>query len=133
MAAIFPGLVDNKDARELLKLWENHENVERRCTLTAQAALGRVSGREWHWSLNLIKEAQQSWTHVNGKLIREGVRADSTSLADWLDAAFTLLTELYERDKNALKAFEARLRHVPAGTAAVRMSGRAELLAFAAA
>ena len=132
MSAIFPGLVADRDARDLYQVWAIHENVERRCRLTAQAALGRAAGREWHWALNLIKEAHQSWTYINGKLVREGVRADETSLSDWLDAAFTLFTELYRQDKNAQKAFEMRLRQIPAGSGKARMSSRADLMAFAA-
>ena len=132
MSAIFPGLVADKDARDLYQVWKTHDNVERRCRLTAQAALGRAAGREWHWAMNLIKESHQSWTYVNGKLVREGVRADQVPLHDWLDAAFTLFTEMYRADKNAAKAFEMRLRQIPMGAGAARMSNRADLMAFAA-
>lgn len=107
--------------------------MHRRSTNVARVALGRASGREWHWTYNLIKECAASWPYLNGMLVRQGVHAGSETLPDWLDAAYTLLRELM--DEKERKALDVRLRQVPKGlTVAVRpaMSSRAELLAFGA-
>lgn len=130
MAGVFPGLVV-EDEQELLQAILTDPDFRIKCQRMAHALLGRGSGREWHWALNLIKESVGSWTHLNGKLVREGVRASSTSLPDWLDAAWTVFVELL--DKNERKAFENRLRAIPAIDGAVkpRMSTRSDLMAFA--
>lgn len=131
MAGVFPGLVADRDGEEIFNLWMSEPDMQRRCVNVSRKALERAGGREWHWSLNMVKEIQGSWTHLNGKLVREGVRADRTGLADYLDAAYTMFAELLkEKD---FKAFETRLRRIPAGsfTARPRMSSRAELMAFA--
>lgn len=132
MAGIFPGLVADEDSEAIFRLWMSEPDMQGRCVNVSRKALGRASGREWHWSLNMIKEIQESWTQINGKLVRDGVIADRTSLSDYLDAAYTLFAQLLpEKD---FKAFETRLRRIPAGSYAVakpRMSSRADLLAFA--
>jgi hypothetical protein len=133
MAGIFPGLIRGRDAHAMNALWGSHRDVEARCRLAAQRALGYASGREWFWAYNLIKESYKSWTHLNGKLVREGVRADRTPLPDWLDASYTMFHELLHEEA-ALKAFDMRLRQVPAssGAVAVAMSSKTDLMAFAA-
>lgn len=130
MADIFPGLVADEDAEQIFGLWMSEPDMQRRCVNVSRKALERAGAREWHWTLNLIKEIQDSWTQLNGKLVREGVRADKTGLSDYLDAAYTLFAELLpEKEK---KAFETRLRRLPAGGfAKPRMSSREDLLAFA--
>lgn len=131
MADIFPGLVDDSDAEEIFGLWMSEPDMQRRCVNVSRKALERAGGREWHWTLNLIKEINASWTQINGLLVREGVRATRVDLDDYLDAAYTLFAEkLPEKD---FKAFETRLRRIPAGSFAMkpRMSSRADLMAFA--
>jgi len=135
MAGVFPGMVRDSDAADLFGLWHTLPDMQRRCINVARVATSRVSGREWFWAVNLTNEALKSWPYVNGMLIRQGVRTDSTEFADWLDAAFTLLREVL--DKDARKAFEARLRIVPrgavgAGSPRPVMSTRADLVMFAA-
>lgn len=130
LAGVFPGLVRDEDAGALFGLWATEPDMRTRCTLVAQRALGRASGREWHWSANLITEIQQSWTHLNGLLVREGVRSSSTSLSDYLDAAYTLL--LGKLDAEKTKALDTRLRRLPSGLIIKpKMSSRADLVAFA--
>lgn len=133
MAGIFPGLVESDDAAELYSLWSSEADMATRCTRVSQRALGRAAGREWHFALNLVKEVQGSWTHLNGLLVREGVRSDRVSLADYLDAAYTVFQE--KLDKDNLKAFDARLRKMPSGAGTLyskpAMSTRDQLLAFA--
>lgn len=78
----------------------------------------------------MIKEIEGSWTHLNGLLVREGVRATRTGLADYLDAAYTLMLNKFDEEKT--KALDSRLRRLPSGLIAKpKMSGRAELMKFA--
>lgn len=130
MAGVFPGLVRDEDAGALFDLWAAESDMRIRCARVAQRALERhCGGQEWHWSVNLVKEIQGSWTHLNGLLVREGVRADSTSLPDYLDAAYSMFLSKYDADRT--KAFETRLRKLPSGLIAKpRMSSRADLIAF---
>lgn len=131
MAGIWPGLVADDDAAELFDLWMSEPDMRRRCLNVSRKALERAGNREWYWTLNLVREITSAWTHLNGKLVREGVRANRTSLDDYLDAAYTMFAELLKEKE--FKAFETRLRRIPAGAHLVkpRMSSRADLLAFA--
>lgn len=133
MAGVFPGLVDDGDGDALFRAVLALPDMQQRCINVSRRALERGSGREWHWTLNFVNEVKKSWPYLNGKLVREGVRADRTRFPDWIDAAYTLLLELTsEKDREPL---DRRLRKVPAGMAGAvtrpRMSTRAELLAFA--
>ena len=131
LAGIFPGLVADRDAGEIFGLWMSEPDMQRRCINVSRKALERAANREWHWTLNMIKEIQESWTHVNGKLVREGVRADTENLGNYLDAAYTLFAQILPEKE--FKAFETRLRRLPAGgfSGKPRMSSRADLMAFA--
>ena len=103
-----------------------------RCVNVSYAALGRASGRDWLWSLNLIQECWDAWIQVNGNLVREGVRADDTDLADWLDAAYSMLLE--RLDKAGREALNLRLQKTPQGVSHLvtpPMSTRGDLMAFA--
>ena len=140
LAGIFPGLVDDGDARAAYEIWLVHADLaplggpDVRARRTARVALERAGRREWTWTYNLITECLGSWGVVNGMLIRQGVRADRERLSDWLDAAYTLIRELIH-EKKELTAFETRLRSVPRdalGTMTPKMSSRDDLLAFAA-
>lgn len=113
--------------------WEKFPDMERRCINTARVALGRVARREWWWAHNMINEAVESWTALNGRLVREGVRAADTILPDWLDASFTVLAESYSEEAER-SAFIARLNTPPKNVhvATSNTSTRAALLAFAA-
>lgn len=131
-AGIFPGLVDDDDAGDIFELFMVEPDLQRRGARVAQKALERASGREWHWALNLIREIQGSWTHLNGLMVRDGVLASQVSLSNYLDAAYTVFGEKLKPDD--FKAFETRLRRIP-GTgfsSRPRMSSREELMGFAA-
>lgn len=131
MASIFPGMIRNSDAEQMFRLWlDNPDDAKRRCILTARKALERAGRREWHWALNLIKEIEGSWTHLNGALILQGVYADRLSLPDYLDAAYIQFLKLL--GENETKAFETRLRKIPGGMMVrPKFSTRDDLLAFA--
>lgn len=66
-------------------------DIDRRWLNAARVALGRGSGRDWWWSLNLITKSLQSWPYINGKLLLSGVAVRDTLLPDWLDACYMLL------------------------------------------
>ena len=132
MVGIWPGLVDDADAEQLFDLWMTEPDMRARSSRVARKALERAGNREWHWSLNMIKEIRDSWTYLNGLLVRQGVRADQVNLDDYLDAAYTVFQEKLPGDD--LKAFNTRLRKIPAGVgepAKPRMSSRADLMQFA--
>jgi hypothetical protein len=136
LAGIFPGLVDDDDSYAAFVIFSSgHDpDTDLRGLRAARVALERAGRREWFWTYNLIDECLQSWTQVNGLLVRQGVWADRTSLPDWLDAAFTQILELYH-DKKERTAFETRLRKVPKdalGTVKPKFSDRNALMAFAA-
>lgn len=134
MSGLFPGLVRGSDSEQLLDILLQLElpDLSRRCRNVSHAALSRASGREWHWAYNLIIEATKSWPFLNGMLVRQGVHADAENIADWIDAAFTLLREVY--DDKERKAFDQRLRAIPRSAGPVKpvMSNRMDLLGFAA-
>lgn len=134
MAGVFPGLLRNKDTLRFFDLWDEYPDMPRRCMNVSMVALGRASRREWHWAYNMIQSAAQSWPQVNGLLVRQGVRADSESLHNWIDACYTLIMERKSDDEKA--TFDNILTRTPKFAIAAgvkpRMSSRAELLAFAA-
>lgn len=134
MAGVFPGMLRGSQALDFFDLWDQFPNMPRRCLNVSMVALARASGREWFWAYNMIETAAQSWPHVNGLLVREGVRADAESLHNWLDACYTLILE--RKNEEDRVAFENSLTRVPRFAIAAgvkpRMSSRAELMAFAA-
>lgn len=131
MSAIFPGMVADEDAEQMFRLWlDNPEDAKGRCILTARRALERAGQREWHWTFNLIKEIQGSWTHLNGSLILAGVYADRLTLSNYLDAAYIQFLKLLGEKES--DAFETRLRKIPGGlTVRPKFSSRQDLVAFA--
>jgi hypothetical protein len=133
MSGVFPGFLGTSDAAWMVDQWLEVPDMQKRCINVARVALGRASGREWFWAYNLIKECAASWPYLNGMLTRQGVRASDETLADWLDAAYTLLRELM--DDKERKALELRLRKIPRDAVApvrIAKSTRAELMAFGA-
>lgn len=133
LSGVFPGLVADSDAAECFDLWATVPDMHRRALNVSRVALGRAARREWTWAYNMIQEASGCWTHLNGMLVRQGVRAGSELLPDWLDAAYTLLRET--KDDKGRTALDTALSRTPkfAVDAGItpRMSGRDELLAFA--
>lgn len=108
---VFPGMISHKDAWEMWEAWKTFDDMERRSVNAARVALGKASGREWWWTHNLINEVVDSWTSINGILVREGVRAEKERLPNWLDAAYILVCERSSEEERI--AFRARLNLPP--------------------
>lgn len=90
-------------------------DIERRWVNAARVALGRGSGRDWWWSLNLIGKSLQSWPYINGKLLLSGVDAHHLPFPDWLDACYMLLWG--NCDENSRIKLDLELSLPPAGVA----------------
>ncbi len=98
-------------------------DIERRWLNAARVAVGRGSGRDWWWSLNLVKRALSGWPYINGKLLLSGVSAAHVPLPDWLDACYMLLWSGCD-EKERIK-LDLELSMPPAGTA-IRQSKAAK-------
>lgn len=133
LVGVLPGAVDDS---ELDDMWaycrDTNTDFERRCLNAARVALGRGSGRDWWWSLNLIRRCLQSWPYINGMLLLRGVDAAKLPLPSWLDAAYMLLWE--NSDDEGRTKLDLELGIPPAGVAVKRAPGstRAMMQAFAA-
>lgn len=90
-----------------------HPDIERRWVNAARVAVGRGSGRDWWWSVNLIRRSLQGWPYINGKLLLSGVSARNLPLPDWLDACYMLLWSNCD-EKERLK-LDLELSLPPAG------------------
>lgn len=100
-----------------------YPDPERRWLNAARVALGRGGGRDWWWSLGLIRKSLQSWPYINGKLLLSGVDARHLPLPDWLDACYMLLWSNCD-EQNRLK-LDLELSLPPVGIA-VRQSKEAK-------
>lgn len=112
LSGVFPGLLIPE---QLDQLYEHitDDDFDARCARTAQAALGRGSGKDWWWTLNLCKKILPGWVMVNGIMLREGLSAQQASFADYLDAVFSLMWE--RSDKEGRMKLGVELAAMPAG------------------
>lgn len=130
LTGIIPGLVADVDVPDLVSVFCANTDGRRRVMNAARTALGRASGRDWWWSLNLTRECLHSWTFVNGILLRQNVDSGKLSYPDWLDAAYMLMWE--RCDSEGQTKLDTVLQKVPAGVALSAKAVRASLEAFAA-
>ena len=91
LAGVFPGSIDDDDVDSMHYLAVSDPDVERRWLNAARVAVGRGGGRDWWWSVNLVRKVLGGWAYVNGKLLLSGVSARDMPLPDWLDACYMLL------------------------------------------
>lgn len=112
LAGVVPGAVDEQ---WLPLLWEHidDEDAEPRWMQAARVAVGRGGGRDWWWSVNLIRKALTGWPYINGKLLLSNISAASMLLPDWLDACYMMLWSGCD-DKNRSK-LDLELSIPPAG------------------
>lgn len=87
---------------------------------------------DWVIAWNLMRIVRGTWLWINGALVRQGVRAGTDTLADWLDAAYTLIYE--SRDQQGRLALETELTMPPRGEhlAVSAAAQRRAAMAFAA-
>lgn len=93
----------------------SHPDIERRWLNCARVAVGRGGGRDWWWSVNLIRKSLSGWPYINGKLLLSGVNARTLPLPDWLDACYMLLWG--NCDENSRIKLDLELSMPPAGVA----------------
>jgi len=121
LCGVFPGAIDDD---ELDAMWEasclDPADAARRWLNAARVAVGRGGGRDWWWTVNMVRKSLGIWPYVNGQLLREGVDAAVLPFASWLDAAYMLLWSV-QNEEGQLK-LELELSAMPRGVA-VPMSG----------
>lgn len=115
LTGIFPGSIGDDDLEAMHHLALSCPDIERRWLNAARVALGRGGGRDWWWSLNLIRKSLQSWPYINGKLLLSGVSAVHVPLPDWLDACYMLLWS--NCDENSRVKLDLELSLPPVGVA----------------
>lgn len=131
LSGVFPGLVA-EDHLDDLWAYVLSGDFDKRCELAARAALGRAAGKDWWWASNMIKKILSGWAVINGIMIREGVRAQDVSLADYMDAFYSLMWER-SKEEDRLK-LDVELNTLPAGVRVRQSSAarKAMLARFAA-
>lgn len=115
LSGVFPGGIADNDVEAMYRLQVGMPDAARRSLNAARSALGKGSGRDWWWSLNLIRKALQSWPYINGKLLLSGCTARTHPLPDWLDAAYMLLWS--GADEQGRLKLDLELSVLPAGVA----------------
>lgn len=132
LAGIVPGLIADDDLDLMCQLMDDHQDIETRWTNAARTALGRGSGRDWWWTLNLAKKSLGAWIYVNGILLRQGIDAKRIEFPDWLDACYTMLWQNADEEHRIKLDMELSMR--PRGVAIKRTKAQrqAEMAAFAA-
>ena len=90
-------------------------DIERRWRNAARVGVSRGGGRDWWWSVNLIRKALGGWPYINGKLLLAGVSAQDLPLPDWLDACYMMIWSGCN-EQNRIK-LDLELSMPPAGVA----------------
>lgn len=129
LSGVFPGLVLESTIDQMMEVLhdrQNHSSLEE----VARNVIQAVGGRDWWWTVNLTRKALGSWMHINGFLVRQGVRCDSVIMPDWLDACYTFLWE--RADENAKIALDLELSTAPLGIKPNALQTKQMLADFAA-
>lgn len=122
LAGIFPGSISDGDVEAMYQLQAGMSDAADRWANAARVALGKGSGRDWWWSLNLIKRALSGWPYIHGRLLLAGVNARTMPLPDWLDSTYMLLWQ--GCDEQGRMKLDLELSLPPAGVA-IRRSKQA--------
>lgn len=130
LTGIMPGLLGDDDIEDMIdRMWAL--DVDTRWMYSARVALGRGGGRDWWWTLNLIRRALGAWPYINGLLLLSGLDARTMRLPEWLDACYMALWE--RADEKGRAAFDMELQMPPVtDVSAPPAAVRAMLAAFAA-
>ena len=124
LAGVFPGSIGDDDVDAMHHLALSDPDIERRWLNAARVAVGRGGGRDWWWTVNLVRRALGGWAYINGKLLLSGVSAKNVSLPDWLDACYMLLWG--NCDENGRIKLDLELSLPPAGVAIRRSKAATE-------
>lgn len=115
LLAIVNDLLPDEDNAELIDLmWEVEDEftMDDLHDLMFEVVSG-VTGRPWWIALRLIAATQVNWDFIGADLALQGVRADTISIAAWLDVV--LLTMLRNIDPEKATMFTSQLEMVPPG------------------
>ena len=123
LSGVVPGAVSEDHVEFMYQLSLQGEDFERRWLNAARAGVGRAGGRDWWWSVNLIRKCLEGWPYVNGRLLLQGVDSRRMPLPDWLDACYMMLWSNSD-EKERIK-LDTQLSMPPAGIA-VRQSKAAK-------
>lgn len=112
LSGVFPGLIQDSDVDKMLHALKDIDNHVLLAGV-ARNVIQAAGGRDWWWTVNLVRKVMGTWMHLNGMLVRQGVYCDRTNLPDWLDACYTLIWE--RGDEKAQAALEMELSIPPLG------------------
>lgn len=129
LAGIFPGLICDDDVDEMSQLVKDPSHREG-LQAVAQKVVQAAGGRDWWWTINLAKKSLGNWIIVNGFLVRQGVRAESTPLPDWLDACYSWMWDRGDEEQRTKLDLELSLP--PLGARRSSAANRRMLEAFQA-
>lgn len=124
LSGVFPGGISED---ELDRMWdagrEDPDDAQRRWRNAARVSVQRGSGRDWWWTVNLIRKVLGIWPYINGQLLLAGVDAEKLNFASWCDATFMLLWT--NQDEEGRTRLDLELSMRPQGVG-LRMSGTAK-------
>lgn len=129
LSGVFPGLVHDDELDAMYDLITDPSQLDS-MPQVARNVVQAAGGRDWWWSVNLTRKALGGWIYFNGFLVRQGVRADSTSFPDWMDACYTFLWE--RTDENGRMALDLELGLPPRGVKLAATQTKQMLSDFAA-
>lgn len=113
LVEIMDGLLEFDDMERLRDLmWEDKFTLQELNDLLFDI-VSNVSGRPWWIVFKLISTMRMHWDFLGADLALQGVRADTISMAAWLDAA--LLTILRNIDPEKATMFTSQLEMPPPG------------------
>lgn len=122
LSGIFPGAICERD---LDAMWDlsGDPDAPRRWLNAARMSVQRGSGRDWWWTVNLIRKVLGIWPYINGQLLLAGVDAEKMPFASWCDATFMLLWT--NQDEEGRTRLDLELSMLPRGVA-VKMPATAK-------
>ena len=110
---ILETLLASEDAERLRDLmWDDRFALTDLGDLLLEV-ISAVTGRPWWVALKLVATVRTQWDFLGAELVLQGVRADTISIAAWLDVA--LLTILRNIDPEKATMFTSQLEMPPPG------------------